>query len=294
MHLTWRAISRKLKRQEITNKRNAGFCPFNLPLSSQLLSAPFMKSRPLLRLLTLCTTLGFLSAPALADTLPDPATKKDVPPITFVQARIFSQLKFADFTLTGVVKSDKNKKQYPIKLLTKGHEMIYQFQDQPLQIRIQLDPGAFTLEKRTSSTGAWATVPTSDMGKSIFDTDITYGDLNLDFINWDDVEPLGTDSIKTLDAYVFEAKPGPSDHSPFSSVRFWVSKQYWAFLRIDGLNAKRQTVKRVEVQNVMQIGKFYVFKEMKVANMAPDKDDIAKSTTYIDIQDGKEGSGLTQ
>ncbi len=28
--------------------------------------------------------------------------------------------------------------------------------------------------------------------------------------------------------------------------------------------------------------------------MAPDKDDIAKSTTYIDITDGKEGSGLTQ
>ncbi len=44
----------------------------------------------------------------------------------------------------------------------------------------------------------------------------------------------------------------------------------------------------------MQIGKYSVFKEMKVAAMAPDKDDIALSTTYIDIQDGKEGSGLTQ
>ena len=32
---------------------------------------------------------------------------------------------------------------------------------------------------------------------------------------------------------------------------------------------------------------------MKVANMEPDKDDIAKSTTYIDIDDGKEGSGLS-
>ena len=58
------------------------------------------------------------------------------------------------------------------------------------------------------------------------------------------------------------------------------------------INAKSQTVKRVEVQDVMQIGKYFVFKEMKVANMAPDKNDIALSTTYIDIQDGKEGSGL--
>jgi outer membrane lipoprotein-sorting protein len=195
------------------------------------------------------------------------------------------------------VKSDKTKKSYPIKLLTKGHEMVYEFQDQPLQIRVQLDPGAFTLEKRTSSTDPWTTVPAADMGKAILGTDITYGDLNLDFINWDDVEPLGTDTIKTLDAYVFEAKPGPKDLSPFSSVRFWVSTQYWAFLRVDGLNAKGQTVKRVEVQNVMTVAdKYTVFKEMKIATMAPDKDDIAKSTTYIDIDENgtKVGSGLKQ
>ena len=132
------------------------------------------------------------------------------------------------------------------------------------------------------------------MTKSVLDTDITYEDLVVDFVNWDDIEPLGTDSIKTLPAYVFEAKPGPSDHSRFASVRFWVSKLYWAFLRVDGVNAKGQTVKRVEVQNVMQIGQYYVFKEMKVANMFPDKDDIASSTTFIDISNGKEGSGLTQ
>jgi len=252
-----------------------------------------MKSRLFLRLLTLCTlTTGFLSVPALAETTPDPATKKDVPPIAFVQARIYTQLNLADFTLNGVVHSDKTHQKYPLKLLTKGHEMIYEFQDQPLQIRVVLNPGAFTLERRTSATGSWASVPSSDLGKPILGTDITYGDLALDFINWDNIEPLGTDTIKTLDAYVFDAKPGPSDYSPVPTVRFWVSKLYWAFLRIDGLNAKGQTVKRVEVQNVMQIGKYSVFKEMKVANMEPDKEDIAKSTTYIDITDGAEGSGL--
>ena len=253
-----------------------------------------MKSRSYFYLLALSANLGFLSVPAAADTLPDPATKKDVPPIAFVQARIYTRLDLADFTLNGSIKSDKTHKQYPIKLLTKGHEMIYEFQDQPLQIRVQLNPGAFTLERRTSDTGTWSAVPKSDLGKSIFDTDITYGDLALDFINWDDIEPMGTDSIKTLDAYVFDAKPGPGDYSPCPTIRFWVSKQYCAFLRIDGLNAQGQTVKRVEVQDVMQIGKFSVFKTMKVANMEPDKDDIAKSTTLIQIDDGKEGSGLTK
>ena len=250
-----------------------------------------MKSRLPFCLSALC---AFTALPVLADTLPDPATIPKVPDINYVQAQIYKRLKLANFTLVGTVRSDKTKKQYPIKLLTKGHEMIYEFQDQPLQIRVELNPGAFTLEKRSSDSGAWTTVPSSDMGKPIFDTDITYGDLALDFINWDDIEPMGTDSIKTLDAYVFDAKPGPNDYSPCPTVRFWVSKLYWAFLRIDGLNAKGQTVKRVEVQDVMQIGKFSVFKTMKVANMEPDKDDIAKSTTLIQIQDGKEGSGLTQ
>ena len=254
-----------------------------------------MKSRPSLCLLALSTTLGLLSLPAPADTLPDPATKKDVPSIALVQAMIWKRLDLADFTVTGAVKSDKTKKSYPIKLLTKGHEMVYEFQDQPLQIRVELNPDSFSVQKRASASDAWTDVSGADMSKPIFGTDITYQDLSLDFINWDDMEPLGTDTIKTLDAYVFEAKPGPKDHSPFSAVRFWVSKQYWAFLRIDGLNAKGQTVKRVEVQDVMTVAdKYTVFKEMKVANMAPDKNDIAESTTYIDISDGKEGSGLKQ
>jgi len=252
-----------------------------------------MKSCFLLHFLTLGITLVFLSTQAMGDdTLPDPATKKDVPPLPMVQAMIWKRLDLADFTLNGVVKSNNNKKQYPIKLLTKGHQLVYEFQDQPLQIRVQLDPGAFTVQKRASSKDAWADVSGSAMSKSIFDTDITYEDLGIDFVNWDDIEPLGTDNIKTLDAYVFEAKPGPKDHSRYASVRFWVSKQYWAFLRIDGLNAKGQTVKRVEVQDVMQIGKYTVFKVMKVANMVPDKNDIAKSMTQIQVDDGKEGSGL--
>ena len=247
------------------------------------------ETRFLLRLLALCTTFVFFTAPALADTLPDPATKDKVPPVTYVQGMIWKRLKLADFTLTGTVKL--GKKEYPIKLLTKGHEMVYEFQDQPLQIRVNIDPGSSTVQKRASSDATWADVPTADMSKSILNTDIAYEDLGIDFVNWDDVQPLGTDNIKTLDAYVFEAKPGPKDHSRYASVRFWVSTQYWAFLRIDGLNAKGQTVKRV----VMTIAdKFTVFKEMKVSNMAPDKNDIAKSTTFIDIQDGKEGSGLTQ
>lgn len=252
-----------------------------------------MKLRLASSLLLLALSLGFSSLTVQAD-LPDPSTKSKVPPIAFVQARIWQRLNLADFMLTGVIRTDKSKKSYPLILRTHSHELVYEFQDQPLQIRVQLNPGAFVVEKRTSSSGTWTTVSGSDMTKSILDTDITYEDLGIDFINWDNVEPLGIDTIKTLNAYVFDATPGANDHSHFSKVRFWVSSQYWAFLRIDGLNSKDQTIKRVEVQDVTQIGKYTIFKEMKVATMIPDRNDMASSTTFIDIKDGKEGSGLSQ
>jgi len=250
-----------------------------------------MKLRSCLCLLALAVILGFLFTSSIMAGIDASGVSKE-PPIAYVQGMIWKRLQLADFVLTGNAHTDKGKKRYPLILRTRGHTLVYEFQDQPLQIRVQLDPGKFTVEKRSSAKDKWSLIPDKDMGKAILDTDITYEDLGIDFVNWDDVTPLGTDTIKTLPAYVFEAKPGPGDHSRFAKVRYWVSSQYWAFLRIDGLNAKGQTIKRVEVQDVMQIGQYYVFKEMKVSYMLPDREDMASSTTLIDITTGKEGSGL--
>lgn len=227
-------------------------------------------------------------------TLPDPATKNQVPPPTYMEGMIWNRLNTTNLTLNGSIRSDKTKANYPLTLRTSGHLQEYDFQNAPLQIRVEISPGVSNIEKRASASEPWVPVNGAARTQSILGTDVTYEDLGVDFINWDDVEPLGLDSIKTLKAYVYEATPGPKDHSRYAKVRFWVSAMYWAFLRIDGLNAQNQTIKRVEVQDIMQIGKLTVFKEMKVSEMDPDRNDIPRSTTYIDIQDGKEGSDLAK
>jgi hypothetical protein len=248
-----------------------------------------MKFTSVLLLVVLAT------APLLrADTTPDPATIKECPPIAYVQGMIWKRLEVASMTLNGSVRSDKTKTHAALVLKTSGHTQEYDFQDQPLQIRVQLDPGSSTIQKRTSAGGTWSTVAGAARLQPILDSDLTYEDLGVDFINWEDIAPLGVDSIKTLKAYVYEATPGPDDHSQYAKVRFWVSAKYWAFLRIDGLNAQGETVKRVEVQDVMEIGKFTVFKEMKVSTMDPTRNDIPLSTTFIDVDGGKEGSDLAK
>jgi hypothetical protein len=235
------------------------------------------------------------AAPLLrADTTPDPSTINQCPPIAYVQGMIWKRLEVAALTLQGSVHSDKAKMRSALVLKTSGHVQEYDFQDQPLQIHVQIDPGNSAIQKRSSAGGAWSSIAGAARLQSILGTDITYEDLGVDFINWEDIAPLGIDSIKTLKAYVYEATPGPDDHSQYAKVRFWVSAKYWAFLRIDGLNAQGQTIKRVEVQDVLQIGKLTVFKEMKVSTMDPTRNDIPLSTTFIDIDNGTEGSDLAK
>jgi hypothetical protein len=236
--------------------------------------------------------LAFASLALRADSLPDPATKNQCPPVTYMDGMIWNRLDTANLTLNGTVRSDKTKMRYPMLLRTAGHVQEYDFQNQPLQIRVTINPGVSKIEKRSSPGGAWTPVTGAALLQSILGTDITYEDLGVDFVNWDNTVPLGIDSIKTLKAYVYQATPGPNDHTAYAKVRYWVSSMYWAFLRIDGLNAKDETIKRVEVQDILQIGKFTVFKEMKVSTMDPQRNDIPFSTTFIDISGGKEGSDL--
>jgi len=240
--------------------------------------------------------LAVLAAASLlrADTTPDPTTIHQCPPIAYVQAMIWNRLDAATLTLDGSVRSDKTKTRSALVLKTAGHAQEYDFQDQPLQIHVTIDPGSSVIQKRAASTAPWTPVAGAGRLQPILGSDLTYEDLGVDFINWEDIAPIGVDSIKTLKAYVYDATPGPNDHSLYAKVRFWVSAKYWAFLRIDGLNPQGETIKRVEVQDVLEIGKFTVFKEMKVSTMDPTRNDIPLSTTFIDIDGGKEGSDLAK
>ena len=169
--------------------------------------------------------------------------------------------------------------------------MVFAFKEQPLQIRVTLDPDHAVVERRKKEGDAWAAVSGKALKEAILDTDITYEDLGMGFIFWDNVTGIGCDSIKTLPAWCLEATPPDAASSAYAKVRYWISSQYFAFLRVDGYNAKGQVIKRVEVNGVTQIGNAYVIKEMAVSTMLPDRD-ISASRTFIEIRDGAPGSGL--
>lgn len=231
--------------------------------------------------------LGALPLSCLSSLQAAPDPSRPTPPPALVQARVFRNLQLQDFTLDGNLHTPK--KAYPIELKTRGREMVYLFKDQPLQIRVSLDPSSAVVQKRKSASDAWQTVSGAALKQTILDTDVAYEDLGLSFIFWDNMTGLGCDSIKTLNAWAFEATPNGA--SLYAKVRYWISSDYYAFLRVDGYNGKGQVIKRVEINGVRKIGQAYVVDEIQISTMVPGTD-VSSSRTYIDVSSGAPGSGL--
>ena len=219
----------------------------------------------------------------------DPDTDRPTPSPTLVQARVFRNLKLQDFKLEGDLHT--LKKRYPLELQTRDREMLYLFKDQPLQVRVVLDPAGASVARRGGPNEAWKPVTGVALKEKLLNTDVAYEDIGLSFIFWDQIRGIGTDSIKTLPAWCFEAVPPAATPSLYTKVRYWISSEYYAFLRVDGYDAQDRIIKRVEVNGVQQIGEAYVIKEMEIETMVPGTE-ISASRTYIDVASGTPGSGL--
>lgn len=226
-----------------------------------------------------------LIRPAAAE--PDP--KKPVPVPEAMQEMIWSNMALADFRLEGFVRTAKQL--HPIILRTRGREMVYEFQKQPLQVRVVMTESGSIIQRRAKASAPWTTVSGRDRLAQILDSDVAYEDLGVDFLRWRQVRALGTDSIKTLPAWAYEAVPAVV--SNYAKARYWISSEFLAVLRVDAYNDQGEVIKRVEVNGVMKVGKVYTIKEMQISTVIPGRD-LSSSRTYIEIRKAEPGSGLPE
>lgn len=231
-------------------------------------------------------TLGLallVALPVQARLNPD----QPVPAPEWVQGRLWRTMELQDFRLEGVLRTSRSL--HPLIMRTRGREMVYEFTERPLQIRVTMTAEGSRIQRRTDPNGPWREVEGAARLERILDSDLNYEDLGLDFIRWVEVQPLGTDRIKTLPAWAYEAKP--PGKSSYAKARFWISSEFMALLRVDAMNDKDQVVKRVEVNGVQRIGDHYVIKEMQISSLIPGRE-LSSSRTYIEIRRAEKGSGL--
>ncbi|MDR1192133.1 MAG: outer membrane lipoprotein-sorting protein [Verrucomicrobiales bacterium] len=222
-----------------------------------------------------------------------PDTSSPVPAPQLLQNAMWQAGQLQDFKLDGYlhITPAKGKDRYhPVTMRTKDRQMVFEFNDNALQIRVIFLPNGSVIQRRAGAAADWATVAGKDRLAKILDSDIAYEDLGLDFCRWSTVTPIGGDSILTLPAWCYESTPPVV--SNYTKIRFWVSSEYLAVLRADAYGADGKLAKRVEVNGVMKVGNAYTIKEMMMSTMQPGRD-LSASRTYLELRDGKkDASGL--
>lgn len=216
-----------------------------------------------------------------------PDASKSVPNPEMMQGALWRAGELHDFRLEGVMRI--NGKTEPLVMKTNNRTMVFEFPGKALQIKVQLTPSGSIVQRRAKSSQDWKTLSAQERLEPILNSDVCYEDLGVDFLRWQDVKPLGMDSIKTLTAWAYEAKPHVL--SQYSKAHFWISSDYLALLRVDAFDRKGEIVKRVEINGVQKVGDAYTIKEIMISTLAPGRD-VSKSKTYIEIRKAEPGSGL--
>ncbi|MDX2227015.1 MAG: outer membrane lipoprotein-sorting protein [Verrucomicrobiae bacterium] len=224
--------------------------------------------------------LCVFAAPSLFGA-PEKSTK--MPPADYVMARLWRNFSMQKAEMKGILRTPG--KIYPIIMTTDERDILLDVPGANLSIRVSLASDKTAIKRGKSGGKDMAELTAAQKKEKILDTDITYEDLGLKFLNWPDIREVGTDNIKTLASYAYDVE-APAGQSNYKSVRFWISSEYFALLRVDGLNAEGLCIKRVEVNGVMKVGNSYVIKEMMISSFTPGRTS-SKSRTYLEIQEAK-------
>lgn len=227
--------------------------------------------------------LALLTLPAAA--APDASTISKVPPPDVMVSRMWKVLRSSACELTGNLETSAGK-SYPVVITARGSSQTYVFPKNDLQLSLTIGENGSTLKRRTSDADTWKPVSRAELTTAVFGSDITFGDLVMDFLNWDGTKVLGTDDIKTVPCYAYQVNVPAAEKTNFDSVRYWVASEHSAIIRADALNGKGEVVRRIEVNGITKIGKTPVMKEMMISTLMPGRD-ISSSRSWIKIQQSR-------
>ncbi|MEZ5405566.1 MAG: outer membrane lipoprotein-sorting protein [Verrucomicrobiia bacterium] len=237
-----------------------------------------MKKQALFITSLILLSLGF----SILRASPDMHQAAPLPSTTVVMKRVWANMKWEPFTMTGILRV--RNERWPLSLKTKPYEMEYELktEDNFQKIRVTYDPQGSHILTRSQDREPWEELPVTQWNRSILKTDLTYEELALDFLSWPKIEMVGTDSFKTENAFILDAFPMKKTES-FSKVRFWVSQQHYVWMRADFYNQNNQIAKRIEVNGVQKIDNVWFLKELQISTRFLDRD-LSRSRTYLEIQ----------
>jgi len=171
----------------------------------------------------------------------------------------------------------------PFTIEVRDGAVRYRFENPNEEIRLRLTDNASILETIESGKP----VPIANLETSVRGGLITHEDLALGFLYWKNTKLLGSETVRSRDAWKLEIHP-PGGSSQYGAVRVWIDKASAALLRIEGFDKSGKPSKRFEVVSAQKIDGQWMLKQMRVERLDP----ATRKTigiTYLEVLGLREG-----
>jgi hypothetical protein len=174
----------------------------------------------------------------------------------------------------------ENEKVIPFHLTQTGPLIRYSFTDPEEVLELRLGENGSRLDLVTDD-GA-EKFPAERLNEKIRGTGISYEDLALKFLYWENAKVLGDETVRTRSCWRLQVV-APSRDSQYWNVVIWVDKASGALMRMEAYDWDGKLVKRFEVISAQKIDNRWFLKQMRVEEMQPGTSK-AKARTYLEIK----------
>jgi len=125
-----------------------------------------------------------------------------------------------------------------------------------------------------------------DVGKSrrdeeLYESGVTFEDLAMEFLYWDDASYIGDDFLRTRTVWKIRVRPG-GRQSSYDEVVLWIDKKTYALMRVEGYNNGRLS-KKMEVLEIQQLPETWALKRMRME--AYDERGKVRQRSYLEIEE---------
>src|SRR6266581_193798 len=217
------------------------------------------------------TVVVFTLVVAVLSAAPPPSAKEILDSVRMLEAR-------QQIDLEGQLR--ENEKVIPFHLTQTGPLIRYSFADpeEVLQLRLGENGSRLDLVGNEGSEK----FPAEKLNEKIRGTGITYEELALKFLYWENARVLGDETVRTRSCWKLQLV-APSRDSQYWNVLLWVDKASGALMRMEGSDWDGKLAKRFEVISAQKIDKRWFLKQMRVEELQPGTNKV-QARTYIEIK----------
>src|SRR5437016_6032394 len=217
------------------------------------------------------TVVVFTFLVAVLSAAPPPSAKEILDSVRILESR-------QQIDLEGQLR--ENEKVIPFHLTQTGPLIRYSFADPEEVLQLRLGENGSRLDLVTDTSVD--KIPAEKLNEKIRGTGISYQDLALKFLYWENARVLGDETVRTRGCWKLQLV-APSHDSQYWNVVIWVDKASGALMRMEAYDWNGKLVKRFEVISAQKIDNRWFLKQMRVEELQPGTNKV-QARTYLEIK----------